>query len=172
MPLLNKHSASTKTALWGIMAALALALSFLESLLPTLPVPGARLGLSNLVTVFALSSMGLPAALGITLTKAAFALLRGGTACLMSLCGGVLSTVTMALVLKLRCFSLWGTSLAGAVMHNLGQLAVALLLLDLSLVYYTPVLLLAALVAGSITGISIQLLFPLLTQKIKFDTTR
>ena len=154
------------------MAALAIALSFLESLLPALPVPGARLGLSNLVTLFALSSLGLPSALGITIAKAAFALLRGGTACLMSLCGGILSTVAMALVLKLRCFSLWGTSLAGAVMHNLGQLAVALLLLDVSLVYYTPVLLLAALVAGSVTGLTTQLLFPHLIPKIKFDTTR
>lgn len=162
----NNRSPAAKTALWGILAALAVALSFLESLLPALPVPGARLGLSNLASLFALTSLGTPAALGIALVKAGFALLRGGTACVMSLCGGVLSTLIMALFLRVRCFSLWGISLAGAVAHNLGQLAAALVLLDGSLLYYSPFLLLAALAAGSITGLTVQLLIPLLKQKL------
>ena len=58
--------AARRAALLGLLSALALALSFLEGLLPPLPVPGARLGLSNLVTMYALSALGLPSALAIT----------------------------------------------------------------------------------------------------------
>ena len=61
---------------------------FLEGLLPALPVPGAKLGLSNIVTMYALTALSLPAALGITAVKAVFALLRGGSAFLMSAAGG------------------------------------------------------------------------------------
>ena len=71
---------TSSVALLGLLAALALALSFLEGLLPALPVPGAKLGLSNIVTMYALTALSLPAALGITAVKAVFALLRGGSA--------------------------------------------------------------------------------------------
>lgn len=79
---------TSSVALLGLLAALALALSFLEGLLPALPVPGAKLGLSNIVTMYALTALSLPAALGITAVKAVFALLRGGSAFLMSAAGG------------------------------------------------------------------------------------
>lgn len=92
---------TSSVALLGLLAALALALSFLEGLLPALPVPGAKLGLSNIVTMYALTALSLPAALGITAVKAVFALLRGGSAFLMSAAGGLLSTLVMALCLRL-----------------------------------------------------------------------
>ena len=65
-----------RVALLGILCALAVALSFLEGLLPVLPVPGAKLGLSNIVVMATLSSMNLPAALAVVFVKAAFALLQ------------------------------------------------------------------------------------------------
>lgn len=85
-----------RAALLGLLAALAVALSFLEGLLPVIPIPGAKLGLSNIVIMYALTSLNLPCALALAAVKAAFALLRGGTAFFMSLAGGLLSTLVMA----------------------------------------------------------------------------
>ena len=92
-----------RVALGGMLAALALAFSFLEGLLPPLPgmPPGARLGLSNIVTMYAAGSLGLPWGLGLALVKGGFALLtRGLAAGTMSLCGGLASTGCMWLLLK------------------------------------------------------------------------
>ena len=153
-----------RVALLGILCALAVGLSFLEGLLPVLPVPGAKLGLSNIVVMVALSAMNLPAALAVVFVKAGFALLRGGTAFLMSLAGGICSTLLMALLFRglPRCFSYLGIGVVGAVGHNTGQLLMAMLLVDSSLIYYAPWLLLMALAAGMITGTALNLLMPAL----------
>ena len=95
---------TNKTAILGIMSALALVLSYLESMLipdiPFLPV-GAKPGLSNVVTMYAVNILGLGAGIYITLIKAVFALItRGVTASAMSLCGGLLSTAVMCLMIK------------------------------------------------------------------------
>ena len=153
-----------RTATLGLLCALAVALSFLEGWLPVLPVPGAKLGLSNIVTMYTLSVMGLPAALSVSVVKGLFALLRGGTACLMSLSGALLSTLIMAAVLPLykRMLSFVGIGIAGAVGHNTAQLGVAMLLMDSSLVYYAPWLLLMALLAGLLTGMVLNVVMPAL----------
>lgn len=162
-----------KTALFGLLAALAAALSYLESLLPTaafLP-PGAKPGFSNLVNLFAASFMGTVPALGIALLKACFAgLTRGGTAFFMSLCGGVLSTLLMCLLLrKTWRLSFIGIGIAGAVCHNLGQLAVAAVLVgNRSVLGYAPVLLLCALAAGTLTGLVFRAVYPAL-QKLPYS---
>ena len=120
-----------RIALCGLLGALALALSFLEGMLPPLPglPPGAKPGLSNIVTMFAAGSLGLPYALAVAVLKGGFAFLtRGVTAGLMSLSGGVLSTVAMWAVWKKTRFSLLFTGVCGALAHNAAQLAVALLL--------------------------------------------
>ena len=94
---------SATVALTGLLAALALALSFLEGLLPPLPFlpPGAKLGLSNIVTMYAAGTLGLPCAVFLAVLKGGFALLtRGAVAGCMSLAGGLFSTVCMWLLLK------------------------------------------------------------------------
>lgn len=153
-----------RAATLGVCMALAIVVSSLESLLPTLPVPGAKPGLSNIVTMYALSFMGLPAALAVTAGKAAFALFRGGTAFLMSLAGGLVSTLLMAVCLRFfgRHISYIGVGVAGAVAHNMAQLAVSMLLLDFSLLYYSPWLLLLAVTAGTVTGLALNLVMPVL----------
>lgn len=153
-----------RAALLGILAALAVALSFLEGLLPPLPVPGAKLGLSNIVTMYALTTLGLPAALAVAVVKAAFALMRGPTAFFMSLAGGVLSTLVMALARRLlgRHGSFIAVGILGAIAHNGAQLGVAMLLLTPSLLYYGPLLLLAALAAGALTGFTLNIVMPAL----------
>ena len=88
--------------------------------------PGAKLGLSNLATMYAADSLGLPSALFLAVFKGAFALLtRGGMAGLMSLSGGVISTVVMWLLLKKANASLGVVGVCGALAHNAAQLCVA-----------------------------------------------
>ena len=114
-----------RAALLGLLAALAVALSFLEGLLPVIPIPGAKLGLSNIVIMYALTSLNLPCALALAAVKAAFSLLRGGTAFFMSLAGGLLSTLVMAGALRLfrNRVSFIGVGILGAVAHNGGHAA-------------------------------------------------
>lgn len=155
------------TALFGLLAALAITFSYLESLLPTAALlpPGAKPGFSNLVNLFAASAMGTLPALGIALLKACFAgLTRGTTAFFMSLCGGVFSTLIMCLLLrKPKGLSFVGIGVAGAVCHNIGQLLVAAVLVgNRSVLGYAPILLLCALAAGTLTGLVFRAVFPAL----------
>lgn len=145
-----------------MLCALAVALSVLEGLLPSLPVPGAKWGLSNLATMTALSVFGLPQALAVTVVKAGFAFFRGGISGAMSLCGGLLSTLLMAALLrgKSERLSLVGVGVLGAVAHNAGQLMAAMALLSPALIYYAPWLLITALVAGALTGVAVRVVYP------------
>lgn len=151
-----------RIALLGLLAALAIALSALEGVLPVLPVPGAKWGLPNLATMTALSALGWPAALGVTLVKAGFALFRGGTACLMSLSGGLLSLLVMTGLFRfLRGrIGYLGVGVAGAAAHNAGQLLCAMILVNGSLWRLAPFLLLAALATGCGTGLVMQAVWP------------
>ena len=108
---------SRKIAVCGLLGALALVLTLLEGMLPPIPglPPGARPGLSNIVTMFAAGSLGLPYALAIALIKGVFAFLtRGVTAGLMSLSGGLMSTLAMWVAWKKTRFSLLFTGVCGA----------------------------------------------------------
>ena len=115
-------------ALTGLLGAVALALSFLEGLLPPLPLlpPGAKLGLSNLATMYAAGALGLPYALFLAVFKGCFALLtRGAVAGCMSLAGGLLSTLVMWLTFRKARASLAVVGVCGALSHNAAQLLVA-----------------------------------------------
>ncbi len=164
-----------KTAFLGIMGALTLVLSFLENMLipdiPFLPV-GAKPGLSNVVTMYVSSVMGFSGAISITFIKGIFALLtRGATASVMSLSGGILSTVAVCIAIKFkeRVFSFVGIGIIGAVMHNMGQLvAAAVVAGSYSLINYAKYLLIFSLITGSVTGIMLTLLMPRI-EKIKAE---
>lgn len=159
------HNKAKKTALCGLLGALALVLSFLEGMLPPLPglPPGAKPGLSNIVTMFAAGSMGLPCALAIALLKGGFAFLtRGVTAGLMSLSGGLLSTFVMWLVWKKTRFSLLFTGVCGALFHNAAQLCVALVLTGKAVLFYIPAMLILSVVCGLCSGLVLKLILPVL----------
>lgn len=150
----------------AVLSALALALSFIEGLLPPLPIPGARLGLANLVVMFALSSLPLSSAVGITAVKALFALFRGPVACLMSAAGGVVALLTMVLTKRWlhRHFSFLGLGILGAAGHNVGQALMSVVLLGHAMWYYLPILLIMAIPAGAITGLVLNVTYPHLRQ--------
>lgn len=157
-----RPSPAWRAAFLGLCCALAGALSYAEGWLPVLPVPGARLGLSNIVVMLVLYTQGLPAALAVAVVKAGFALLRGGTAGLFSLAGGLLSTVVMTPLLRgrRRLFGWVGVGIGGALAHNAGQLAVAALLTSPAVFYYAPWLALLSLATGALTGLTARAVAP------------
>lgn len=168
-----------KTAFLGIFGAVALVLSFLESMLvpdiPFLPV-GAKPGLSNIVTMYIAGTMGFPGAIYITMLKALFALItRGATGAFMSFCGGFLSTVAVCLLIKYqgRIFSYLGLGIIGAVLHNMGQLAAACVVSGtFALFNYGKYLLIFALITGAVTGTVLMLLMPRLSKIGGTDYTK
>lgn len=161
----------TRTAL---LSAVALVLSYIEMMLPDMPfvLPGMKLGLSNIATMFALSSVSLPSALVVCLTKAIFALLmRGFTAFLMSLCGGILSTLAMYLLLKFNRVGYIGIGVMGAFCHNLGQIFVAYVYTDSTVFAYFGVLALASIVTGSVTAFAVYILLPKVLKSELYKST-
>ncbi|MFH1150689.1 MAG: Gx transporter family protein [Actinomycetota bacterium] len=142
----------------ALLVSVGLVLSIIESTLPPLlPVPGARLGLANIATVIALYLYGPGMALEVTILRCVLGgLLRGSVVGLvLSLTGGVLSTLVMILLVLLgkRLFSVVGVSVAGAVTHNIGQLAAAYLLVrQVALFYYLPYLMLISIPTGLFVG--------------------
>ena len=150
-----------KIALNGILISLALVLSFTERLIPLnllVPLPGVKLGLANIVTMFALFYMGVPSAITITVLRCVLAsFLFGGMSSLFySLSGAFLALVTM-MILKfgyMKIFSLVGISMGGAAAHNIGQILMASLFMKNTAVFaYAPVFLLAGLVTGLLTSV-------------------
>lgn len=154
---------SARTAFTGLLAALALTLSFLEGLLPPLPMlpPGAKLGLSNIVSMYAAGSVGLPCALFVAVLKGGFAFLgRGLAAGLMSLSGGLASTLLMWALLRKTRASLLVIGVWGALTHNAAQLAAARLLTSQAVVFYIPALLAFGVLTGLLTGLVLKLSLP------------
>lgn len=146
-----------KTALLGVLTALALIFSYVESLIPIhFGIPGAKLGLANLVTVLALYKAGgkdalIISSLRIVLSGFMFGNLFG---ILYSFSGGLLSLAVMALLKKSGRFGLIGVSVAGGVSHNIGQLIMAMLIVETYAVgYYLPMLLIAGTVTGTVIGV-------------------
>ena len=142
----------------AILTALALALSWLERMIPLemlIPLPGVKLGLANTVTLFALYQLNLPAALMILVARCLLNALFSGnmTALAFSLTGGILSMLVMVLARKSRHLSVYGVSVLGAAAHNCGQILIASVLMNSPyIVGYLPYLLLIGTVCGVATG--------------------
>lgn len=166
----NRSRKVKRLALMGLLFALAMALSFLESLLPALPMLplGIRLGLSNIVTMYALFVLGPVSGYTIAILKALFVLLtRGAVAAAMSAAGGAFSVTIMLLLsllpgIKEQYLLL---SVFGGAAHNIGQLVMARFIINNQYVwYYFPVLLAAGLLMGAITGMALRVVLPYLNR--------
>jgi heptaprenyl diphosphate synthase len=148
----------TKTlARFALLTALSLVLGYVESLIPIVPtVPGIKLGLGNTVLLYAVY-MGTTLEASLLMLCKVFlsSMLFGGgfSAMLYSLAGGVLSLAVMLLLVRLPKVGVIGVSACGAVSHNIGQIAMASVLLGVGSVWaYFPVLVLSGLVMGPLTG--------------------
>ena len=142
----------------AVLTALALGLSTLENLLPVtlvIPLPGVKLGLANIVTVFALYQLGPLPALCILAARCLLGSLFAGnaSALLFSLLGGTLAMLVMLALSRLPGLSVYGVSIGGAAGHNIGQMAAALITLgNTAVLGYLPFLLAVSLFTGALTG--------------------
>lgn len=155
---INKNSSHLRRLCrMGMFIALALILSYLESLLPIQPaIPGVKLGLANLATMVALYSMDAGAAFAISVCRVVLASILFGnlTMMLYSLSGAVFSLVIMIFLRRFACFSPVGVCIAGGSMHNIGQLLVAGLVVETKAIwYYFPLLCVAGVISGLLIGI-------------------
>lgn len=146
-----------KTAQLGLLTALALIAGYIELLIPMpVGIPGVKPGLANLVVVWALYALGPYEALavnGMRILLSGF-LFGNLSMILYSLAGAAMSFVCMYLAKKSGAFTILGVSIVGGVTHNVGQLLVAMAVLETkSLIYYGPVLLAVGLVTGAVIGI-------------------
>ena len=133
--------------LCAVLTAMALALSYVENFLPlslAIPVPGIKLGLANIVTVFALYALGPAQALMILLARCFLGAVFAGNmnALIFSLLGGMSAMLVEIVLCRLPRLSVYGVSIGGAAAHNCGQVAAAVLTLgNTAPLYYLPILL-------------------------------
>lgn len=159
-----RSSKAREVARTGLLFALAIALSWLESCISPLLglIPALKLGLSNIVVMYALLFLRPRTAFLLVLLKGMFAFLtRGATAGILSVCGGLLSLAVLWVLLKFP-FRISGYifCVCGALAHNLGQLLAASVLLGSGMVLaYAPVLLVAGIAVGALSSTLAQALF-------------
>ena len=152
-----------KTAFLGLCTALALILAYVEVLLPPLlsAIPGIKMGLPNIIIIFLLYRYGPVPATAVSITRVLLVALLFGNAMSLaySLAGAILSLAVMALLRRLDFLSAVGVSVAGGVMHNVGQILMAMLVLGTAeLGYYLIVLAVTGTVAGILIGLCGNLL--------------
>ena len=146
-----------RTAYFGVFTALALIFSYVETLIPIqFGIPGAKLGLANLVIVIVLYKTDWKEALLLSVVRIVLSGFIFGNlfSIIYSLAGGIMSLAVMAAIRKDKGFSVIGVSMAGGVCHNIGQLIVAMIVVQTYQVgYYLPVLLIAGLATGTLIGV-------------------
>ena len=146
-----------KVAMFGVFTALALIFSYVEAMIPiNFGIPGVKLGLANLIVVIVLYKGDWKDALFIAVARIVLSGFIFGNlfSILYSLAGGMLSLLVMILLKKTKAFSIVGVSIGGGAAHNVGQLLVAMFVVQTYQVgYYLPVLLIAGVLTGALIGI-------------------
>ncbi len=154
-----KRNTTRYLTFMAMMITLALILSYFETMIPAIPIPGAKIGLPNLVTLLVLSTLGFWDALVILIirTTVVSMLFTSVLSLAYSLSGGILSLIVMYLVIRFLKdrVSIVATSVIGATMHSVGQVLCAMLIVEsFSLVSLLPILILISIVTGLIVGFS------------------
>lgn len=147
-----------RAAYFGVFIALALIFSYVETLIPIyFGIPGIKLGLANLLVVIVLYKRNAKEALLLSIVRIVLAgfMFTNLFSIVYSLAGGILSLAVMKFLKERDIFSVMGVSIAGGVMHNMGQLLVAMLVVETYRVgYYFPVLLIAGMLTGLLIGVA------------------
>lgn len=157
----DKNTRSARVARTALLMAAALILSWVEAVLPfQIPVPGVKLGFANIVLLFVLYRESFSSALCFGLLRALLSGLFLGrlSGILFSIGGTVLAVCGMGLLKKCRIFSPLGVSAAGAVLHGVGQLAVASILLTPAVWSFLPLSALSSVFCGAVTWIPFRIL--------------
>ena len=148
---------TNKIAYWGVFLALALVCSYVESLIPiSFGIPGVKLGLTNIVVILMLYTIGAKDAILISVLRIILAGFMFGNAfsIIYSLAGGILSFVVMLLLKNTGKLKILSISTAGGISHNVGQLIVAALVVEnYNILFYVPVLIIAGIITGFLIGL-------------------
>ena len=154
---MNNRISTKKIALYGVLTALAMIFSYIESVIPIpIPVPGIKLGVANIAVITILYVLGVKEAIVINLLRIALtALLFGNVnSFLFSISGAVLSLTIMIIMKRLDFFSCIGVSVCGGVMHNVGQIIAAVFIMGSeAIVLYLPVLIVSGVFTGVVIGV-------------------
>ncbi len=153
----NAYQRTQRVALMGLLLALMLVLGFVESRLPVPGLPGVKLGLSNGVLLFALYLLDIPSAVLLMVLKVLLSgFLFGNPSSMMyAAAGGVLSLTGMALLRRSEAFGIVPVSMAGGLLHNVGQVALAMIILQTpGLLVYMAILMAVGMVTGLATGLA------------------
>ena len=159
-----------KIARMGLLTALALILSYVESLIPAfVAVPGVKMGLANIVVVLALYTLGPGEAAIVSIIRVLLSSLLFGSILSLSYsaAGAIISLLSMIIMMKTKIFGVTSVSVTGGVFHNLGQILVACLVLETDvLLYYLPVLILSGTITGAVIGIASSIVIKRLQKSI------
>lgn len=154
----------------SLLTALAIVLGYLETFIPVnLGIPGAKIGLANIISLIALSVYGFKDALTITLLRV-FIVASTFTNYYMflySLSGALLSLIIMYLLKRSNYFSTLIISITGAIFHNFGQILVAIIFYGFNIIYYLPYLTILALITGTVIGLLGQIIIIKLPKQLK-----
>ena len=144
-------------ALCGVMASLAIVFGYVEHLIPMpFGIYGIKLGLANLVVVIMLYALNAYSAFTINMVRIILCSILFGsfTSFWYSIIGGLLSFAVMLIIKKNDKFSPMGVSICGAIAHNIGQIIVAIILLEeFKIAFYLPVLLITGALTGALIGL-------------------
>lgn len=168
--MINKLSPTRYLTYMSMLLAMIVVLSIFEGMLPPLPYlpPGVKIGISNIVTMYTLFCMDKRSALTLAVVKSLFVgITRGVTAGILSICGGLLSIFVLLILLYLfkDKLSYIFLSILGAIAHNIGQLiAITIILNSIYTLYYLPILLIAGIIMGTLTGTLLKVVMPVLSR--------
>ena len=155
----------------GLMTALAMIFSYIESLVPIpIPVPGVKLGLANMAIMIVMFTIGTREAVFVDIIRVVLTSMLFGNfnSFIFSISGAVLSIVVMAVLKHTGKFSEVGISVTGGVMHNIGQIIAAIIIMDTSaIILYLPVLMISGVVTGIVIGIVASIIVKRVNRGVK-----
>ena len=158
-----------RISVYGLITAVAIVLSWLESQIPPFfPVPGMKIGLTNIMVIIALYKMGSGSAMAVNVLRIVIVsfLFGGPSALLYSLSGGMLSTLVMIFLKWTGKFKTVTVSIAGGIFHNVGQILIAMLMMNTTgILWYLAVLWFTGAASGALIGILASLIVKRLPDK-------
>lgn len=162
-----KKNDTKRLTVLSLLIAVAMILSYIEAQIPlSVAVPGVKIGLSNIATVFALYTLGAPAAVAVSVVRVILSSLLFGNFAMMiySLSGAALALIFMILTKRSRVFSVIGVSVTGGVMHNAGQVIAAAVMMENAGIaaYVIPLI-----ISGTLAGIAVGVISALLVGRLE-----
>lgn len=162
-----KKNDTKRLTVLSLLIAVAMILSYIEAQIPlSVAVPGVKIGLSNIATVFALYTIGAPAAVAVSVVRVILSSLLFGNFAMMiySLSGAALALIFMILTKRIRVFSVIGVSVTGGVMHNAGQVIAAAVMMENAGIaaYVIPLI-----ISGTLAGVAVGVISALLVGRLE-----